>query len=185
MMKDTTLHYSGRYLALAEREEWEFATRTNARAVAVLVAVTPDNRLVLVEQYRIPVRRPVLELPAGLVGDGSDPGEALLEAAQRELLEETGFHAEHLHFLLEAPSTAGLSDEMVYFFLAEGLKRTGPGGGDPSEDIEVHLVELDQVDRWLAERQAGGAYLDPKIFTALYWLRDRRWIELNGPPAKG
>lgn len=179
-MQDTTIHYRGRYIALVEREDWEFATRSNARAVAVLVAVTPDRRLVLVEQYRIPVRRRVVELPAGLVGDGDDPGEALVEAARRELVEETGYAPGRMSFLLECPSTAGLSDEMVHFFLAEDLERTGPGGGDDSEDIEVHLVEIDQAEAWLARRQAGGAYLDPKIFTALCWLRDGRWQAVSG-----
>lgn len=176
--------YRGAYLGLAERDGWEYATRTNARAVAVLIPVTDDDRVVLVEQHRIPVQARVLELPAGLVGDGDDAEERIAEAAQRELLEETGYRAGRLRRLLDCPSTAGLSDEMITFFLAEELTREGPGGGDASEDIEVHEVPLGSVDSWLAERLAAGVMLDPKIYAALYWLADRRRFEnLPGAPA--
>jgi ADP-ribose pyrophosphatase len=51
------------------------------------------------------------------------------------------------------------------------LKKIGPGGGDSSEDITVHLVPLDEVDQWLAQRQIDGTPVDPKIFSALYWLQ--------------
>lgn len=175
-MNDTTRHFHGRFLALAERDNWEFATRVNASGVAVLVPVTPEGCLVLVEQYRIPVEGRVVELPAGLVGDGADPKEGLLAAAQRELEEETGFRAGLLRPLLDCPSTAGLSDEIVTFILAEELEKVGPGGGDDSESIEIHLVDLESADSWLRERQSAGVYLDPKLFTALYWLEHREWL---------
>lgn len=178
-MSDLTEHHRGVYLGLVERDGWEYATRTNARAVAVLVPVTAEGRIVLVEQYRIPVAARVLELPAGLVGDNDDPDEPLEAAAQRELLEETGYRAGRLSRLLECPSTAGLSDEMITFFLAEDLRREASGGGDDSEDIEVHEVPLASVDAWLAGRLAAGTLLDPKIYAALYWLDDRR--RLPGP----
>jgi len=163
-------HYCGNYLAIKERDGWEFASRTNARGVAVVIPVTESGQLVLVEQYRIPVQRRVLELPAGLVGDGDNPTESMLDGALRELEEETGFRASEMARVLRCPSTAGLSDEMITFFLARGLRRTGPGGGDSSEEIEVHLVDLNKADEWLAQREASGVYLDPKIYAALYWL---------------
>lgn len=169
-MADEFKRYSGEYLAIIERDGWEYASRTNAHGVAVIVPVTDSGQLVLVEQYRIPVNRRVVELPAGLVGDGNDPGESLADGARRELAEETGFRASRMTLLCQCPSSAGLSDEMVTFFLAGGLRRDGPGGGDPTEDIEVHLVDLANVDSWLAQRESGGVYLDPKIWTALYWL---------------
>ena len=53
----------------------------------------------------------------------------------------------------------------------------GPGGGDDSEEIEVHVVPLDQVDAWLDDRRAQGLPLDPKIYTALYWLNQERGEE--------
>jgi len=169
-MNETTIHYRGRYLNLVERDGWEYSTRSNARAVVVIVAVTPDDRLLLVEQFRRPVDSLVIELPAGLVGDHVDPDESILEAARRELIEETGYAAAALEPIMDCPSSAGMTDEVVSFIRAGGLERVGPGGGDDSEDIRVHAVPLAAVDAWLEQQRRRGRPLDPKIFAALYWL---------------
>ena len=84
-MDESGFHFKGRYLGIRETDGWEFATRTNASAVVILVPVTDDDELVLVEQYRVPVQCSVIELPAGLVGDQDDPDESLMTAARREL----------------------------------------------------------------------------------------------------
>lgn len=170
MTKDIT-HFEGRYLSLLERDGWEFTSRSNASSVVVLVAVTSAQEIVLVEQYRKPVEARVIELPAGLVGDLGDPDESMLDAAARELEEETGYAASQLELLMVCPSSAGMSDEVVAFVLATGLTRVGPGGGDDSEDIEVHIVPLTEVDGWLTSQQSAGKPLDPKIYAALYWLQ--------------
>lgn len=170
-MSEIITHYRGRYLSLLERDGWEYASRSNASCVVVLIPVTDAGEILLVEQYRKPVEAKVIELPAGLVGDHADPDEPVLEAARRELEEETGFAAERLQALMACPSSAGMSDEMIHFILATGLKRVGPGGGDSSESIEVLPVPLSQVDGWLAARLAEGKLMDPKIHAALYWLQ--------------
>ena len=170
MTQDIT-HFKGRYLSLLERDGWEFASRNNASGVVVLVAVTNDEEIILVEQYRKPVGARVIELPAGLVGDHVDPDESILDAAARELEEETGYAASQIELLMECPSSAGMSDEVVSFVLAKELTRMGPGGGDDSEDIEVHIVPLTEVDAWLTRQQSVGKPLDPKIYAALYWLK--------------
>jgi ADP-ribose pyrophosphatase len=162
-------HFTGRYLGIRERDGWEFATRTNATGVVVVVAVTDKRELVLVEQFRIPVNAQVIELPAGLVGDHGDADEPVANAAHRELREETGFRAGHLVHLFNCPSSAGMSDEQLDIFLATDLVREGPGGGDASEDIRVHLVPLDRINSWLANAMQAGKALDPKIYAALYW----------------
>jgi ADP-ribose pyrophosphatase len=169
-MNDDITRYAGRYLSLLERDGWEFASRSNASGVVVLVPVTDRREIVLVEQFRKPVGKFVIELPAGLVGDHGNPDEPVLEAARRELEEETGYRAAQLELLMECPSSAGMSDEIVTFVRASGLHRVGPGGGDESEDICVHTVPLEQVDDWLQEQQAAGKPMDPKIYAALYWL---------------
>ncbi len=168
---ELTVHARGRYLTLLERNNWEYATRSNASGVVVLVPVTGDDRLVLVEQYRIPVQSRVIELPAGLVGDVDDQGESFETAARRELLEETGYQAEDWKLLFECPVTPGLSDEIATFYEARNLTRTGQGGGDTSEDITVHCIALNKVDDWLRAQVSNGLLVDPKIYSALYWLK--------------
>ncbi len=169
-MNNDITRYAGRYLSLMERDGWEFASRSNASGVVVLVPVTDQEEIVLVEQFRKPVGKNVIELPAGLVGDNEDPDESILKAAKRELKEETGYEAAQLDLLMECPSSAGMSDEIVSFVLAKELHRVGPGGGDDNEDIQVHTISLDRVDHWLREQHAAGKPMDPKIYAALYWL---------------
>lgn len=169
-MKKDINHYQGRYLSMMERDRWEFVTRPNASAVVAIVAVTDQQEIVLVEQYRLPVDSMVIELPAGLVGDQDDKNEPRIEAAARELEEETGYVASGLKILMEAPSSAGMSDEIITFVIADGLRRTGPGGGVDNEKIIVHTIPLTEVDGWLNDQQSAGKQLDPKVFSALYWI---------------
>jgi len=72
---------------------------------------------------------------------------------------------------MELPSSAGMSDEIISFVLAEDLHRVGPGGGDESESIVVHTVPLSGVDDWLMAQLENGKTLDPKVYSALYWLK--------------
>jgi ADP-ribose pyrophosphatase len=67
-----------------------------------------------------------------------------------------------------------MSDEIITFVRAAGLRQVSAGGGDSSEDIRVHRVPLRQADDWIAGRLQGGTPIDPKIFTALYWLQRER-----------
>ena len=110
------VHHRGRFLGLYEVNGWEYVTRTNASGVVVIVAVTTDNELVLVEQFRAPVGAPVIELPAGLAGDQGDADESLIGAAERELWEETGYRSDQWRELAVCPSSAGMSDEMLTIF---------------------------------------------------------------------
>lgn len=173
LANNETIHYQGRFLGLKESDHWEYAYRTNATGVVVLVPVTDAGELVLVEQYRTPVRSRVLELPAGLVGDTEAPDEEFKTAAQRELIEETGYRAGVLEELLTSPSTPGMANEMITIYFASGLERVGQGGGDDSEDITVHLVPLENASAWLDSQRAGGIMIDPKIYAGLFWAGER------------
>lgn len=184
-MTQDIIRYAGRYLNLLERDGWELVSRSNASGVVKLVAVTPESEIVLVEQHRKPVNARVIELPAGLVGDHVSPEETLFEAARRELEEETGYAAEHLELLMTCPSSAGITDEVVSFVLATGLRRVGPGGGDDSESIEVLRVPLAQAGDWLADQLAAGRLLDARIYAALYWLQQSDHHELAERRAEG
>jgi ADP-ribose pyrophosphatase len=160
----------GRYLTFVDDGGWEYVTRANVTGIVVVVAVTDDERLLLVEQWRPAVRSRVIELPAGLVGD-VDAGETLLSAASRELVEETGFSAREMALLAAGPIAVGVSDEVISFFQARGLTQVGPGGGDASESIVVHAVPLAGLRAFLAERAPDGLAVDPKIYAGLFLAR--------------
>lgn len=158
----------GRWLHLVDAG-WEYVTRPGVTGVVVLVAVTPDRELVLVEQFRPAVQRRCIELPAGLVGDiVGQEAESLATAAHRELAEETGFSAREMVELAMGPIAVGVSDEIVTFFEARGLTRVGEGGGDDTEDIAVHVVPLAAVHDFLTAKRADGCHVDPKIYAGLY-----------------
>ena len=122
--------HAGRFLRLVRRAGWEYVERVNVTGVAVLVPVTSEGEIVLVEQYRIPVRARMVELPAGLVGDEEGfRDEDILDAANRELDEETGYRARRMQVLAISPSSGGMTSEVVTFVLASDLSKVGEGGG--------------------------------------------------------
>jgi ADP-ribose pyrophosphatase len=136
----------------------------------VVVAVTPEGKLLLVEQPRRPVKTTVIELPAGLAGDEPGAhGEALAEAARRELEEETGYGCDALEVVCEGPSSAGLTSEVLTVFRARGVRRVGAGGGVEGEAITLHEVALAEVHAFLRRRTAEGALVDPKVYAALWF----------------
>lgn len=157
-------------MRLVRRGKWEFVERTNARGATAIVALTDTGRLVLIEQPRPALGGMAVELPAGLVGD--TPGEELEDiavAAGRELLEETGFTAARIEQVAAGPSSPGLTSECINIFVATGLRKVGPGGGDATEEITVHEVPLAEVPAWLAARVARGAQVDLKVYAGLYF----------------
>jgi len=159
----------GSFLHFKRRGHWEYVERCTAKGCVAILAVTDNQELILVEQFRPPVECRVIEIPAGLVGDGGGQ-ETLARAAGRELLEETGYEAKRLEYLTDGPSSAGLSTEVITFFRAQGLRKVGDGGGDQSEEITVHLVPLAQLQFWLDSKRREGCLVDYKVYTALYFL---------------
>jgi len=164
--------HAGRHLRLVVRNGWEFVERPGIRGIVIVVAVTPGESILLVEQRREPVDANVLELPAGLAGDADSPAdEPLEEAARRELVEETGWDASEMERLTVGPPSAGVTSEVVTFFRARGLSKVGAGGGVEGEAITVHEVPLAAAEDFLAEREAGGTLVDPKVWAGLWFAR--------------
>ena len=162
--------WEGRWLRIRQRGTWEFVERTHADGMAVIiVAVTPDQKLVFVEQFRVPLQQRTIEMPAGLVGD-NDGEDTLEKAAARELLEETGWQAAHVERLMEGPTSSGMSTERIAFCRATGLTRIHAGGGDESEDITVHEVPVAEAAQWLCARMAEGFAMDPKLWAGLWFV---------------
>jgi ADP-ribose pyrophosphatase len=160
-----------RYLRLVERDGWSFVQRTNVCGVVCIAALTAQNELILVEQYRKPINANVIELPAGLAGDQAEYlNEPLVNAARRELLEETGFEADHFQQVLVAPTSAGLTDETITFFVATHARKVADGGGDEHEQISTYCIPLHKLDDWLNEQVAHGKLIDAKLMTGVYLL---------------
>ncbi len=168
-MEQTEILYNGEYLRMRRRGNWEYAERSNASSAVIIVAVTPHDTLLLVEQFRIPINAPSIEMPAGLVGDVDDD-ESIETAAERELLEETGWRAGRIQYLMTGPSSSGMSNEQVAFVRALDLVKVGPGGGDETEDIIVHEVPRRDAAAWLHARMGEGYWIDPKLYAGLYFI---------------
>ena len=170
--------YVGKWLSLRKRGRWEYAERNNPGGAVIILAVTPDDNVLFVEQYRVSILKHTIEMPAGLVGDLHEHGdEDALLAAGRELEEETGYRCGRLEFAHEGPSSSGMSTEMIAFVRAWDLQKVGPGGGDESENIIVHEVPRAQAGAWLFARAAEGYSIDPKLFAGLWFIEH---TELKG-----
>jgi ADP-ribose pyrophosphatase len=171
----TEIMGEGRYLRLLRRGTWEYVERPRGVRAVCIVAVTGERRLVLVEQHRPPVDGPVLELPAGLVGDERRHRRETIEtAARRELLEETGYEAHRMVTLTEGPIAAGLAPESTTIVQAFGLIKRSSGGGTGIEAITVHEAPLRGLETWLRRMRRRGILVDLKIYAGLCLLRARR-----------
>jgi len=157
--------WEGRFITVKQQGTWEYVSRSRGIHAAVILAIddAADGRhVILVEQYRVPLKRQCLELPAGLVGDDS-AGEAAEVAAERELEEETGYRAAHWQVIGEFYSSPGMVSESFTLLMATGLTRVGDGGGVDSEDIIVHRVSLDAIAEFVAEKRAEGCGIDVRV----------------------
>lgn len=157
--------WEGRFLSVKRRGTWEYVSRTRGIGAAVILAID-DGHAILVEQYRVPLGRACIELPAGLVGDDAD-GEEVEAAALRELEEETGYRAERMVELGRFYSSSGMSSEGFTLLRAEGLSLVGNGGGVAGEDIKVHRVRLADVPDFVAAKRAQGVAVDAKLLVLL------------------
>ena len=162
MTDETETMWTGRYIAVRRQGRWEYAERTNDIAAAVIVAIDDEAGLLLVEQYRVPIGRRCLELPAGLVGDEA-AGESVADAARRELEEETGYLAATIEERGEFFPSPGMTSESFTLVIATRLEKTGDGGGEAGEDIVVHRVALSAVESFIAAKRRDGIAIDAKL----------------------
>ena len=179
-MKHADLLYQGKFIELKRVGSWEYVQRCNSIGCVAILAFTSNHEIILVEQFRLPLNKRVIELPAGLAGDTKgNKEESLAEAAIRELLEETGYVAARMKYLAEGPSSAGITTEVITFFQALDVKKTSEGGGDATEEIQVHTISINHLKSWLEAMRAEGCLVDYKIQAALCFAR------MNSSPESG
>lgn len=126
----------------------------------LVVPVLDDGRLVFERQFRYPLRRAFIELPAGKI----DPDEDTLVTGQRELLEETGYSAREWRYLAALHPCIGYSDEVIHIYLATGL-RAGKHDRDHDESLEVFIMSLEDA----IDALKCGEITDGKTMIALFW----------------
>ncbi len=165
--------YKGKFLELKREGRWEYVSRINARGAAHIVARTPNDEWLLVEQFRVPVNARTLELPAGIIGDeAAHRGETVEASALRELLEETGYQGGSARILHAGPTAPGLTSEMLYFVEVRELKKIHAGGGVDGENITVHRVPFMGLEEWLRHQSGQGLLVDQRIYAAMALLRN-------------
>ncbi|MDM7957911.1 NUDIX hydrolase [Blastomonas sp.] len=157
--------WQGKFITAKTRGKWEYVSRARGISAAVILAVH-DGAVILVEQFRVPLGRPCIELPAGLIGDHAS-GEAPELAAARELEEETGFRAGRIENLGEFYSSPGMVSEAFHLMRAHDLVRVHDGGGVEGENITVHVVPLETLEGFLADKRAHGCGMDVKLLLLL------------------
>ncbi|MFO1380260.1 MAG: NUDIX hydrolase [Chitinivorax sp.] len=131
-------------------------------AVAVL-ALLPNGKLLLEQQFRYALKREFIEIPAGKI----DPGEDPLTTAQRELQEETGYRAANWRHLGTGHACIGYADEKIEYFLATGLT-AGASQLDEGEYIDL----LEMTPQEAIDNVFNGSITDSKSIVGLFWLRE-------------
>jgi ADP-ribose pyrophosphatase len=160
-----TVMWEGRFIAAKTRGKWEYVSRTRGIKAAVILAIDEASdgpHVLLVEQYRVPLGRNCIELPAGLIGDET-AGEDPVDAAGRELEEETGYRAGRLENLGEYYSSPGMVSESFTLVRAYDLTKVSDGGGVEGENITVHRIALSALPAFLVQKRNAGLAIDVRL----------------------
>ncbi len=128
---------------------------------AVVILAVKDNKILLIKQYRAPINKWIIELPAGTLEENEDPS----ITAQRELLEETGYYPKKINKLIEFYSSPGISNEVLHAYIAEELIEKTPER-EEDELIENMWVTIDEALQLIKNNEIQDA---KTIITILYY----------------
>lgn len=172
-IKETAI-YSGRIIDVVVEEvelpNGEKSKREIVRhpgAVAV-IAVTEENKIVLVRQFRKPLDRTIVEIPAGKLEKGEDP----LECAKRELEEETGYKSDQLEHLISFYTSPGFANELIHLYFTNNLQK-GNVNMDEDEFVELMEVTVEEAEALIATK----AIYDAKTAYAIQFLKMKAMME--------
>jgi ADP-ribose pyrophosphatase len=159
--------FQGKIISLeidhVELPNGQIATREIIRHPgAVCVLALLDDKMLVVEQYRKPLGKSQIEIPAGKLEPGEDP----LEAARRELEEETGYRCGELRHICSYYTSPGFADELIHFYAAEHLIK-GQVNLDEDEFLECEAITLEQAQQYIAAQRI----CDAKTIAAVYAWR--------------
>ena len=157
--------WQGKFVTAKRKGKWEYVSRSRGIKAAVILAVE-DGHVLLVEQYRVPLGKNCIELPAGLIGDHGED-EDPLEAAGRELEEETGYRAAKLESLGQYYSSPGMVSESFTLVGASGLTKVSGGGGVEGEGIMPHRVAVAALSDFITAKRAEGCGIDVRLLMLL------------------
>ena len=132
-------------------------------AVAV-IAITENNKILLVEQYRKALERSLVEIPAGKLELGEEP----IVTARRELEEETGYTSNNFEFIQAFATSPGFADEVIHLYVAKNLKKLEvPAELDDDEFVELMEVSLEEAEAMVSD----GRIYDAKTAFAILWMK--------------
>lgn len=162
------IRWEGGFIVAKQRGRWEYAGRPRNIRAAAIIAIDEDSdglrHVIFVSQYRVPLGKFCLEIPAGLVGDHTGAeDESALAAAARELEEETGYRAHRLEVLGEFYSSPGMISECFTLLRARELEKISDGGGTGDENILVHRVPIGKVGEFVAAWREAGHGVDVRV----------------------
>lgn len=154
---------------------WEAVERVNCKGIVVVVPITVEGEFLLIRQFRPVVNNFVIEFPAGL----NDKDEPLIDAAKRELIEETGYDSSDFIYLADGPVSSGMSTEILTVFIAKdvypaptSIKNKYPA--DESENIEIIKAPLSRIYEILHNHKEKGDYIDLKVYGLIEMAKE--WL---------